>query len=118
MADDVRPTAMGASGPAGTGPGGDWPARVADMVEDVVTGVHDKVVRPLMLVARAVVFGIVAGAMALILAVLIAIAVVRVLDVYAFGHRVWASEALVGGVFTLLGLVAWTLRRSRRNAES
>jgi hypothetical protein len=56
--------------------------------------------------------------MALVLGVLIAITVVRVLDNYAFGHRVWASEALVGGLITVVGLVAWSLRRPRGADES
>ncbi|HLX89590.1 MAG TPA: hypothetical protein VKR22_14190 [Acidimicrobiales bacterium] len=93
--------------------GGDWPARAADMVEDVVAAVHDRVVRPLLLAGRAAVFGIVIAAMTLVLGVLLAIAVVRLLDNYAFGHRVWASDALVGGVITVIGLAAWSLRRPR-----
>jgi len=98
----------------GTGAAGaDWPAKVADTVDDVVAGVHDKVIRPLMLVARGVVFGIIIAVMALTLSVLGAIALVRVLDVYAFGHRVWASDALVGGLLTLVGAVAWSRRRTR-----
>src|SRR5579875_1022021 len=99
MSDEARPTVEG-RGFSTADLGGDWPAKAADLVEAVVEGVHDKVVRPLMLVARGLVFGIVVGAMALVLSVLVAVAVVRVLDVYAFGHRVWASEALVGGIFT------------------
>jgi hypothetical protein len=106
----------------GTGEGGatsaDWPAKVADTVEDVVNGVHDRVIRPLMLIARGLVFGIIVGAMALVLSVLGAVALVRVLDVYAFGGRVWASDALVGGVLTLAGAVAWSFRRPRRAGGS
>ena len=82
-------------------------------MDDVVTGVHDKVIRPLMLVARGLVFGIIIGAMALVLSVLGAIALVRVLDVYAFGRRVWASDALVGGLLALVGAFAWSRRRAR-----
>lgn len=117
MSDDPRTTAEG-RGFSTADLGGDWPAKAADLVESVVDGVHDKVVRPLMLVARGLVFGILIGAMVLVLSALVAVAVVRVLDVYAFGHRVWASEALVGGIFTVVGLLAWSLRRSRRSAES
>ena len=113
MADD-RPGAAAPGGPGATSsPSTDWPARAADMVDDVVSQVHDRVIRPLLLAARAAVFGIVAGAMALVLGVLLAIAVVRLLDTYAFGHRVWASEALVGGLITAVGLVAWSQRRPR-----
>jgi hypothetical protein len=99
----------------GTGPGdagAQWQERVVDMVDDTVTAVHDRVIRPLLLVARAVVYGIIVAAMALVMSILISIALVRLLDVYAFRRRVWASDALVGGLLTVLGIVVWTMRRS------
>ena len=107
------PNAGTAGAPMGPLAGAEWPARAADLVEAVVTGVHDKVVRPLLLAARAVVFGILVAAMLLVLSVLAAVAVVRILDVYAFGGRVWASDLVVGGVFTVGGLALWSLRRRR-----
>ena len=100
-----------------SGSASDWQARAADTIESTVAAVHDRVIRPLILVARALVFGIVVGTMMLVLSVLFSIALVRVLDTYAFGHRVWASEALVGAVVTAMGLAAWSLRRARHSAE-
>jgi hypothetical protein len=91
----------------------DWPAKVADTIEDVVGAVQDRVVRPLVLVARGIVFGIIIAVMALLLAVVVAIAVVRLLDVYAFGGRVWASDALLGALLVLGGGYAWTKRAAR-----
>ena len=99
-----------------TGADAEWPVKVVDLIEATVDGVHDKVVRPLTLVARALVFGIVAGAMALVLAVLGAVLVIRILDVYAFGHRVWASDVVVGGLLTVVGLALWSKRRSPEGA--
>ena len=110
MTDDSSPGRSDLSGLAS----GDWPARAADTVEAVVDGIYDKVIRPLALVARGIVFGILVATMALVLSVLLAIAAVRLIDSYAFGHRVWASEALVGGIIALLGLLAWSMRRSRK----
>jgi len=98
--------------------GGQWPARMADFVEDTVSAVHDRVIRPLQIAARALVFGIVVGTMALLLGGLVAVALVRLLDTYAFGHRVWASDLLVGGIFTLIGLLAWWRRQERGAEES
>lgn len=114
MAEDTA-TASGSTDDAGRAAvvGGDWPARAADLVEDVVTAVHDRVVRPLLLVGRAAVFGVIIATMALVLAVLLAVSVVRLLDNYAFGHRAWASEALVGGLITIVGLLFWSFRRPR-----
>ena len=51
-----------------------------------------------MLVARGVVFGIMVGTMTLVVSIPLFIAVVRLLDVYAFPGRVWAADALVGGL--------------------
>jgi hypothetical protein len=95
----------------------DWQARAADTIEATVGMVHDKVVRPLFLLARGIVFGIVVAAMALALSVLLSVALVRLLDVYAFPGRVWASEAVVGAVISTIGLAAWSLRRSRQRPE-
>jgi hypothetical protein len=96
-----------ASGDAGA----QWQVRVVDTVEDVVSAVHDRVIRPLLFVARGIVFGIIVATMALVMSILVSVALVRLLDVYAFGNRVWASDALVGGLLTAAGVVAWTRRR-------
>lgn len=70
-----------------------------------------------MLIARAIVFGLAAAALGIILVTLLSIGLIRLLDVYAFHHRVWASYLLVGFVFTIIGLVAWFLAtRSVRHA--
>ena len=55
--------------------------------------------------------------MVLVLCVLLSIALVRLLDVYTFGHHVWASEALVGAVLSAMGLAAWSMRHARHGAE-
>lgn len=105
-------TADPASGPTGPLAGAQWPARMADLVEDTVSAVHDRVIRPLLLAARAVVFGVLVATMALVLGVLVAVALLRILDTYAFGHRVWASDLLIGAFFSLLGMLAWSRRRA------
>jgi hypothetical protein len=94
----------------------DWPAKVADGIEGVVGNLQDRVVRPLILAARGLVFGIIIGTMALVLGVLLCVAVVRLLDVYAFGGRVWASDALLGAILVIAGAFAWS-KRVRRGAE-
>jgi len=117
-------TAATAPATAATAPGlgttgvseAEWPAKVADTIEEVVGAVHDRVVRPLTLVARGLVFGIIIAVMALVLSVLMVIAVIRLLDVYAFGGRVWASDALLGALMVAGGAFAWT-KRGARSAE-
>jgi hypothetical protein len=95
---------------------GDWPARGADLVETLVSLLRDKTVRPLTLVARAFVFGIIVFAAAVTTVSLVSIALVRLLTVYAFSGRVWASDFLIGAVFVAIGAIAWTLRSTRRAA--
>jgi len=71
-------------------------------------------VRPVALVARVIVFGILVFAAALVTVVFASIALIRLLTVYAFDGRVWAADLLVGAVFVLIGVVAWTQRTVRR----
>lgn len=89
----------------------DLATRAADLVEAVVDTVHDKAVRPALLVARALVFGLIVCTMAVVVAVAGAVGLVRLLDVYAFGGRVWASDALLGAVSCAAGVLAWSRRR-------
>lgn len=96
-----------------TGVGSEWPAKAADIVELVVDTIHDKAIRPLVLVARVVVFGLLVSVVTVVVLALVAIGVVRLLDVYAFGGRVWISYFAIGAVFTLGGLAAWSRRSAR-----
>lgn len=95
-------------------PGSEWPAKAADLVELVVDTIHDKAIRPLALVARVAVFGLLVGALSVLVLALLAVGFVRLLDVYAFGGRVWISYFAIGAVFTLGGLAAWSRRTVRR----
>jgi hypothetical protein len=94
----------------GSGPLADLPTRGADWVDTVVELLRDKTVRPVTLVARVVVFGIIIFAAAVTTVVLVSIALIRLLTVYAFDGRVWLSDLVVGAVFVVLGIVAWSQR--------
>ena len=52
--------------------------------------------------ARAVVFGLLAAFIALVIVVLVSVGLVRLLDVYVFGGRVWISYLILGLLFTAL----------------
>jgi len=116
MEDQATNSSPPSATPAASLSQAEWPAKVADTIEDVLEGVQDRVVRPLILAARGLVFGIIIATMALVLSVVMAIALVRLLDVYAFGGRVWASDALLGAILVLGGGYAWT-KRGTRGAE-
>jgi hypothetical protein len=108
-ASDV-PSAVGA---AAAEAAAELPRKAADAVQLVVDTIHDKAIRPAVLATRALVFGLLVVALATLLLVLGSIALLRLLDVYAFAHRVWLSYVVLGGVLTLAGLAAWSRRTAR-----
>jgi hypothetical protein len=94
----------------GSGALADLPTRGADLVDTLVALLRDKTVRPLTLATRAVVFGIIVFAASVVTVVLVSVALIRILTVYAFDGRVWLSDLVVGAVFVILGVVAWSKR--------
>jgi hypothetical protein len=91
---------------------GDWPAQAADAVVDLVGAVRDRTLGPIMLVARALVYGILVMVLATVAVVLLVIALVRVTDWLVPGE-VWSAYLVLGALFTAGGLVMWSLRRPR-----
>lgn len=104
------PPAIGA---AAAGAAAELPRRAADVVQLVVDTIHDKAVRPAVLATRAIVFGLLIAALATVLLVFGAIAVLRLFDVYVFGHQVWLSYIVLGGALTLAGLALWSRRTAK-----
>ncbi len=101
---------VGGQSVSGQGGGRDWAAQAADTVERVVGTVRDKTSLPLTTVARALVYGLVAAIMGVVMAVLVAIALVRAIDVFTGEGNVWIAHFAVGGIFTLAG--AFLLRKA------
>jgi len=101
--------------PASPAPAGaEWPAQAADVIESVVTTIRDRSVAPLQAIARVIVYGLLAALVSSVLLVLVAVAVVRALVVYVPPHRVWFADVVLGGFFSLVGLILWSQRRPRR----
>ncbi|MGD9701511.1 MAG: hypothetical protein AB7Q42_24050 [Acidimicrobiia bacterium] len=95
----------------------DWAKQTADTVERLVGSVRDKTTKPLVMVVRGLVFGLLgafAGFVALILLTIILIRLVQMAWAVPFDHdsSVWISYATVGGIFVAAG---WLLM-SRRHA--
>lgn len=82
------------------------PARIAVMIEGTASGIRRRSLGPIELASRLVALVIVITAMALTALVLVAVGLVRLLDAYLFPGEVWASYALIGGLFTLAGVLA------------
>jgi hypothetical protein len=94
--------------------GADLADSAMGVVDMVVETLRDKTVRPLTLVARALVFGIIILAATLVTTVLVSVASVRLLTVYAFRGRVWPSDLVIGALFVIVGLVIWRKRTDPR----
>jgi hypothetical protein len=92
----------------------EWPAKAADTVELVVNTIHDRAIRPILVAARAVVFGLLMLVLAVVVVTAISVGVIRLFDIYVFPGRVWASYALLGTVFCAAGAYVW----SKRNGMS
>jgi hypothetical protein len=87
-----------------------WPTRAADAVDLVVDTIRDRAVRPILVGARAVVFGLLVITLGVVLLVVLSVSVVRLLDVYVFPGRVWASYTVLGLIFCAGGAVSWWYR--------
>jgi len=99
-------------------PADDWPAQAADTIVRVVGSVRDKTTGPAIKVSRAVVYGLLAAVLGIVVVVLASIALVRILDVYlpssVFGDtHVWAAYLILGVLFTVAGFLFWAKRGPR-----
>jgi ABC-type nickel/cobalt efflux system permease component RcnA len=85
--------------------------RFLAMVDRALDVVHDKVLRPIILAARVLAFGLIIALAAVILVAVVVIGFVRLLNIYAFHGRDWLSYASVGALSVFTGMVLWRRRR-------
>lgn len=93
----------------------DWPKDAADTIERVVGTLRAKTTKPVVTVARGVVYGLLAvfiGAFALIALLIILFRLVQMLWAVPFDHdtSVWLSYVTVGGIFSIIGVFLMTRR--------
>ena len=81
---------------------------VLDHALDVV---HDSVLRPLLVAARAVAFGLVVVVAAIVLALVVVIGLTRLLNVYLFAGHEYLTYLVLGAISLVAGLVIWRRRR-------
>jgi hypothetical protein len=102
----VSPT----SAPSPARAGEDWASATADTIERVVDSVREKTAEPLQRVARTVVYGLLVALVAITIAVLVLIAVVRGLVILVgliWEPEVWVVYLALGGIFSVAGLFLW-----------
>ena len=85
--------------------------RLLGFVDHLLDVVHDRVLRPIIVAARVVAYGLIAALAAIILVAALVIGFVRLLNVYAFNGRDWLSYASVGALSVVIGMVIWRRRR-------
>jgi hypothetical protein len=82
--------------------------RALDAVDTVVATVNDKAVRPAVVAARGIVFGVVIAVIGITTLVLFCVGFIRVTTIA--GHKVWASYIVLGLLFSLIGAVLYARR--------
>ena len=74
-------------------------------------GVHDRVLRPLMLAGRFVAYGFILVLLVLVIVSALVIGFVRFSTVYLFAHHVWITYLVVAALSIGGGLFIWRKRR-------
>lgn len=92
----------------------EWSTRALDAIDTVVATVNDKGVRPAILIARGVVFGVIIGVTTLAALVLLSVGLIRLGTDYLFDHKVWISYLVLGGLFSVAGAFAYSRRGTAR----
>ena len=88
----------------------EWTNRALDTVDRVVATVNDKALRPAIIAARGVVFGVIIGMAGLVILVMVSIGLVRLGTVYLFDHKVWISYLVLSALFCAGGAFAYAKR--------
>ena len=83
-------------------------ARALDTIDTVVATVNDKAVRPAVVAARSVVFGIIIGVVAVTVLILFCVMFIRITTIA--GHRIWASYLVLGLLFCIVGAILYAPR--------
>ena len=87
----------------------DWPAQAADTIEKAVQGVREKTTGPAITAVRWFVAGLFLATMGITVAILLAIVLVRVLDIFL---PVWAAYLVLGLPLFIAGMVLLAKRHS------
>ena len=101
----VDPERAGAKAQARPGASDDWAVQTADTIERLVESVRSNTSDRLVSATRLVVFGLLAAILGIIGLVLGINALVRFMVSYV--GSAWATYYILGGLFTLCGLLLW-----------
>jgi hypothetical protein len=83
-------------------------ARALDTIDTVVAVVNDRAVRPAVVAARVVVFGVIIAVIGITVLVLFCVGFIRLTTIA--GHRIWASYIVLGLLFSGVGAYLYSRR--------
>ncbi len=82
--------------------------RALGAVDTVVATVNDKAVRPAIVAARGIVFGVVIAVVGITVVVLFCVGFIRLTTIA--GHKIWASYIVLGLIFSAVGAILYSRR--------
>jgi hypothetical protein len=82
--------------------------RALETVDTVVATVNDRAIRPAIVAARGIVFGIIIAVTGITVVVLFCIGFIRLTTIA--GHRIWASYMVLGLLFSAAGAILYSRR--------
>ena len=82
--------------------------RALDTIDTVVAAVNDKAIRPAIVAARGIVFGVIIAVVAITVLILFCVGFIRVTTIA--GHRIWASYLVLGFLFCAAGAFLYSRR--------
>ena len=89
--------------------------RALDAVDSVVASVNDRAIRPAVVAARSVVFGVIIAVIGIATVVLFCVGFIRLTTIA--GHRIWASYIVLGLIFSAIGAILYAAAASRPMPE-
>jgi hypothetical protein len=107
---------MPQAAPGPSASGSDWTVQATDRIESVIGAVRDKTTVPITKAARALVYGLIAGAMGSLALVLGAIGVLKLhvyLPFHPEGRKVYVTYLGIGAILLIIGLLLWRKRTKK-----
>jgi uncharacterized BrkB/YihY/UPF0761 family membrane protein len=85
--------------------------RLLGALDHALDVVHDTVLRPLIIVGRAIAYGLIALVALVVLLLVLVIGLTRLMNVYLFAGHEWLTYGVLGVIFVTTGMVIWRWRR-------
>ncbi|MGO9857501.1 MAG: hypothetical protein ACLPYY_20975 [Acidimicrobiales bacterium] len=82
--------------------------RALETIDTVVATVNDRAIRPAVVAARGIVFGIIIAVVGITVVILFCVGFIRLTTIA--GHRIWASYIVLGLIFSAVGAVLYSRR--------